>query len=432
LGDDIAEEINKGLLKSRYGVVILSKTFLEKKRWTKRELNSLLNRQATSGKKVILPVLHGLSPEELEKYSSLLAGIHAARTGDGIEFVAKQIVEVCNEPESEEVVSAFKDTNGHVGLRERCLDIIRRSDVIAWRKLITESTESIPDQLKKWKQDKGEAAAHEGGKEWEGAFIEAVNTCMPGFVPIFAATEAGSPTYWKEAINFAKRLFILRDEMGGGATWTIHVGEHMLYVVGSLGLSIAAGSKLLDLLDEWMMLKMPNYSGGQEIRWATIHSAHWLPEGLSFDRREPFRLLMSISQSELVTGFFPNKNRLSNNLLMANLLASIIEFRLCCQDTKCLKALMESGQLFLDIPPFWCLTKPEDFRSLTLSLFSDSDGVMNFVFPQRSAVSASFWRYWENWHRRCVAYWINGGRYDLFEARFLKLPGQPDWNDGNE
>jgi len=281
------------------------------------------------------------------------------------------------------------------------------------------------DHLKKWKQDRGDAAAHQGGNHWEDALVEAANICIPGFVPIFAATEAGNTDFWKEAMEFTKRLFILEGEMGSGSTWAIRIGYHMLYVVNYLGLSIAAGLKLLDLADEWLILKMPNYSGGSEITWALVHSAHCLPQGLSFDRNDPFKFILSISQSELLSGFYPNQKRLVNNMLMANLLASMIEFRLCCQDINSFKSLTNGKKLILDIPPLWCLTKPEEFRALTLNLFGNSEGVIKFVFPQRSAVSARFWQYWGNWHKRCIGYWIDGGRYDLFQAMFLRLPGQP-------
>ena len=69
LGDDIAEKITQGLLRSRYGVVVLSKTFLEKKKWTDAELNALVNRQAMDGKKVILPIWHKITAEELKQYN---------------------------------------------------------------------------------------------------------------------------------------------------------------------------------------------------------------------------------------------------------------------------------------------------------------------------------------------------------------------------
>ena len=130
--------------------------------------------------------MHGLSPEELGTYSSLLVGVRAARTSDGVEFVAKQIVEVCVETEPVDVISIFKDSSGQVGIREHCLEIIRQNDIVSWRKIINEKTQNIPKQLIEWKEV-GEQAAHKGGDEWVSAVIGAVEICIPGFVPIFTA-----------------------------------------------------------------------------------------------------------------------------------------------------------------------------------------------------------------------------------------------------
>jgi hypothetical protein len=430
IGNDIAEKINQGLLKSRYGVVILSKTFLEKKRWTRTELNALLNRQATGGKKVILPVLHNLSAEELARYSSLLAGIYSARTSDGLNSVAEQIVAVCNEPELPEQTAIFKNSSGQIGLKEQCFSIIRQGDKIAWRKLISDITEPIPEQLKKWKQDKGDMAAQKGGKEWEDALLEAANICLPGFVPIFATVETGKNEYWRASLGIVRRLAILRHEMGGGSVWSLDIGNHMLYVVGSLGMSIAASPERLDFINEWMMLKIPDESGNGEKLWIKVRYGHRLPEGLRWDIKEPFKFLSSVCESDLIKGFFYNRERLTENLLMANLIASMIEFRMCCEDSDCIKALRTQQQIIFDIQPLWCLTKPHEFRALTLDLFGDSEGVINFVFPQRSAISARCWEYWQYWHKACIRVWsqtaFQTGRYDLFDARFLRLPGQPD------
>jgi hypothetical protein len=423
LGDSLREKIDNGLANSRYGVVILSKAFFSKK-WPKEELDALVTRQNNEGKKVILPIWHKVEAEEVGGFSPILASKLAARSSDGIAAVVAQILDVCKETHIPKLLSVFQE-KGKYGLREECFDIIRQDDIIAWRKLLIANTELIPEKLKKWKQDKGDVAAHKGGKEWEDALIEAANICMPGFVPIFVAVEAGKSDFWREAMGFTKRLFILRDEMGGGSEWAMEVGYHILYIVGSLGLSIAAGLKLFDIFNEWMLLKMPYYSGGEETQWAQIRYAHTLP-GVSFNEREPFRFLLSISQSELLKSFFTNQKRLSNNLLMANLLASMVEFRLCCQNTNCLKALQGKDPIFsFDIPPFWCLTPSEDFRVMTLSMFNDSDGVVNFVFPQKSAVSARFWQYWNNWHRKCLGAFSWDGRV-RFTGMFLRLPGQPD------
>lgn len=95
LGDSLRESIDRGLAKSRYGVVILSKAFFEK-HWPAKELNGLATREV-DGKKIILPVWHGVRFEEVREYSPMLADRVAVSTGLGLDKVVGEIVKVLRE-----------------------------------------------------------------------------------------------------------------------------------------------------------------------------------------------------------------------------------------------------------------------------------------------------------------------------------------------
>ncbi|MDX7891509.1 toll/interleukin-1 receptor domain-containing protein [Aeromonas caviae] len=71
IGDSLRESIDKGLVTSRYGIVVLSPKFLDKN-WTKYELNSLVAREI-EGKKVILPIWHNVTRQQVVQYSPMLA-----------------------------------------------------------------------------------------------------------------------------------------------------------------------------------------------------------------------------------------------------------------------------------------------------------------------------------------------------------------------
>jgi len=71
-GDDLRPMIDNGLLNCRYGVVVLSKAFLGKKKWTEHELNGLFAREQ-AGKKLVLPIWHGITRDDLLQYSPTLA-----------------------------------------------------------------------------------------------------------------------------------------------------------------------------------------------------------------------------------------------------------------------------------------------------------------------------------------------------------------------
>jgi len=418
LGDSLREKIDQGLANSRYGVVVLSKSFFAKE-WPKSELDALVTRQNKEGKKVILPIWHNVNAEDVGNFSPILASKLAARSADGIEAVVAQIVNVCNESNSKSA-SVFQ-IGQSFGLREQCFEIIRLNDIVAWRKLINENTQNIPEQLTTWKQI-GESAAHEGEEEWKSAVIEAAKICAPGFVPIFAAIEAGNKDFWKESLGILRRLSILEIEMGGGLTLALQIGNHMLYVVGTLGMSIATNLNLLNFVEDWMQLKMPERNGG-EIPWLKIYSAHHLPEGIKYDAKKPFDFLESISNSEKLKCFFPNSVALVDNILITNLLCSLIELRVCSQDKECLDAFMNNSEnFFFYVRPEWCRLTPEKFRIITLNLFRDSQGVIGFVYPSGFMTIDEFWPLWKSWKKNCMRFWSHFVFPPMIS--WLLLPGE--------
>ncbi|MBC6417315.1 MAG: TIR domain-containing protein [Prochloron sp. SP5CPC1] len=72
VGDSLRRSIDNGLLKSRFGIVVLSPSFLAKN-WPEYELNGLIQQEMKSGGKVILPLWHKVSKSEMQNYSLPLA-----------------------------------------------------------------------------------------------------------------------------------------------------------------------------------------------------------------------------------------------------------------------------------------------------------------------------------------------------------------------
>lgn len=91
LGDNLRRKIDEGLSKCRYGVVILSPSFLLKE-WPQRELDGLVARETASGKKAILPIWHNIDRDYLLRYSPPLADRLAGRSGDGVPNLIEQII----------------------------------------------------------------------------------------------------------------------------------------------------------------------------------------------------------------------------------------------------------------------------------------------------------------------------------------------------
>lgn len=94
VGDSLRQSIENGLVKSRYGIIILSPAFFAKK-WPKDELNGL-NTKERDGEKVILPVWLNVNEKYIAEYSPILADRLAAQASDGMEKVVSDLLDVIN------------------------------------------------------------------------------------------------------------------------------------------------------------------------------------------------------------------------------------------------------------------------------------------------------------------------------------------------
>lgn len=109
LGDSLNESINKGLSGSRFGIVILSRAFFEK-RWTKNELDGLVAREMQEGK-VILPLWHGVDHADVCTYSPMLADRVAVQTTQGVSHAVSRILEIVQPLPSWVLVSQERSLN---------------------------------------------------------------------------------------------------------------------------------------------------------------------------------------------------------------------------------------------------------------------------------------------------------------------------------
>lgn len=78
IGDSLRKKIDYGLSNANYGIVIVSPSFV-KKNWTEYELNGMVAKEM-NGRKVILPIWHKITKDEVLKFSPSLADKLALNT----------------------------------------------------------------------------------------------------------------------------------------------------------------------------------------------------------------------------------------------------------------------------------------------------------------------------------------------------------------
>ncbi|EHN5057747.1 TIR domain-containing protein, partial [Escherichia coli] len=90
-GKSLRKTIDYGLANSRFGIVVLSKSFI-KKDWTEYELNGLTAREMSGEDQVILPIWHEVSKSDILKFSPTLVDKMALNTSiNTIDEIAEQL-----------------------------------------------------------------------------------------------------------------------------------------------------------------------------------------------------------------------------------------------------------------------------------------------------------------------------------------------------
>lgn len=96
IGDSLRQKIDKGLANSRFGIVVLSRKFIQKG-WTNYELDGIVSK-SISGEQVILPIWHEITKKEVLDFSPSLADKVARNTSSfTIEEIGQEIADLIND-----------------------------------------------------------------------------------------------------------------------------------------------------------------------------------------------------------------------------------------------------------------------------------------------------------------------------------------------
>lgn len=92
IGDSLRERIDRGLARSKFGVVVFSPSFFAKN-WPQYELNGMVAREM-NGEKVILPIWHRVTKNEVIEFSPSLADRVALNSGtESMEEIATRLAD---------------------------------------------------------------------------------------------------------------------------------------------------------------------------------------------------------------------------------------------------------------------------------------------------------------------------------------------------
>jgi len=92
-GNSFRNTIDKGIAKSRFGIIVISKAFF-RKGWPQYELDELVT-CTTAGEQQLLPIWHNVTKDEVISHSPSLADTVARNTSTyTVEEIAKEVIEL--------------------------------------------------------------------------------------------------------------------------------------------------------------------------------------------------------------------------------------------------------------------------------------------------------------------------------------------------
>ena len=112
-GNSLRKTIDKGLVNSTCGVVVLSHNFFNKD-WPQTELDALHTIKDYRGQDLIIPIWHNITKKEVAEYSPIIASLFAGKSTENVEVICKNIFKIVNalkrDVNSEEQLSNNVDT----------------------------------------------------------------------------------------------------------------------------------------------------------------------------------------------------------------------------------------------------------------------------------------------------------------------------------
>lgn len=144
VGDSLRERIDHGLSQSRFGVVVLSPAFFSK-RWTQRELNGLVQREE-NGRKVILPIWHGVDKDAVSRFSPPLADRLGVLWSAGLETVGAELLRAIRPKRASSPVDDQLESPVLIaldGIQYQLLD----NDVVSSAMAETNASDYAPDNI---------------------------------------------------------------------------------------------------------------------------------------------------------------------------------------------------------------------------------------------------------------------------------------------
>lgn len=230
VGDRLRRSIDHGLANSRYGIVILSPHFFAKE-WPQKELDGLAVREVSGGK-VILPVWHNITADQVRRYSPTLADRVAVSSSHGLEYVVAELLRVVQQEaaqrkaEQQEQAKLAAERAEAERKAARLSELLRELDQARsnkdWRRLAEAGQmillmEDIPEAAR----DAARSAVADGYYWWDDAAFKYYDydSILSEITRAIEVSPEQADYYWMRGVNYHTAAF--HGHPSGDYDWAI-------------------------------------------------------------------------------------------------------------------------------------------------------------------------------------------------------------------
>jgi hypothetical protein len=150
VGDSFREKIDAGLKKCDFGIVVLSHAFFAKN-WTQNELDALFALEKQN-RKMILPIWKDVTKEDVQEFSPLIAGRHAAKASDGVQQVVAAITLAIEAARQQKKLDALETITNKVAKLQQTVAAKDREKALLFSErgvqLISEALQKLYDVIR--------------------------------------------------------------------------------------------------------------------------------------------------------------------------------------------------------------------------------------------------------------------------------------------
>jgi len=317
-----------------------------------------------------------------------------ARLPSGIEISAKL--------ETETGIPDIKECKQDIKrVYQTALDIARRGDLVAWRRIIRQSKESIQTELLQWRQQNEPNPPREL-QDMHAVALEGMSAYSALISIALAGVESGRDKFTNQ-VALIDEILNPRNWNRAGYLQIVDLPKSIAYVYQALHGALCLQTNQFLLAANFARSKITLPMGNISLPLFLIHDIVGWPKRLGGNSRQAYKFLITLPDEwNWLTELFGNPDEFREALCSYYMTLNLIEFIDILAEGK--EKILEQNEIRLDIPLVFLEEGEEITRRAYRLLIVDPNTLKSF-WRNRNVIDDTIKKYWPIWINH-LKYWL--------------------------